>query len=204
MTVIPNIPFLPIEFGNLNYIYLKLSNSFNSIPTAYFMKDGVQIRPWKREDAGTLAAICNNKKIWLNVRDRFPHPYTVGNAIEWIAFTSNQKPVQNMAITWHGKVAGSIGVMPKDDVYRKSIEIGYFVAEEFWGKGIASEAVALLLKYIQKHFDVFRVYAEVFNYNIASMRVLEKNGFHLEGIRERAVVKNNVVMDDHVWVKFID
>ncbi|MGI8634500.1 MAG: GNAT family N-acetyltransferase [Segetibacter sp.] len=168
------------------------------------MKDGVEIRPWKPEDAGALAAICNNKKIWLNVRDRFPHPYTVGNAVEWIAFTKNQKPVQNMAILWNGKIAGSIGVMPKDDVYRKSIEIGYFVAEEFWGKGIASRAVSLLLIYIKRHFDVIRIYAEVFNYNSASMRVLEKNGFHLEGIREKAVVKNDVILDDHVWVKFID
>ena len=168
------------------------------------MKDGVEIRPWKPEDAGALAAICNNRKIWLNVRDRFPHPYTVGNAVEWIQFTKSQKPVQNMAIIWNGKIAGSIGVMPKDDVYRKSIEIGYFVAEEFWGNGIASRAVSLLLGYIKRNFDVVRIYAEVFNYNAASMRVLEKNGFHLEGIRERAVVKNNVILDDHVWVKFID
>jgi len=168
------------------------------------MKDGVEIRPWKPEDAGALASICNNKKIWLNVRDRFPHPYTVGNAVEWIQFAKSQKPVQNMAIIWNGKIAGSIGVMPKDDVYRKSIEIGYFVAEEFWGNGIASRAVSLLLAYIKRNFDVVRIYAEVFNYNTASMRVLEKNGFHLEGIRERAVVKNNVILDDHVWVKFID
>src|SRR3954468_18142263 len=106
------------------------------------MKDGVEIRPWKPEDAGALALICNNRNIWLNVRDRFPHPYTVGNAVEWVAHTLNQKPIQNMAITWHGKVAGSIGVMQKEDVYRKSIEIGYFVAEDFWGKGIATAAVA--------------------------------------------------------------
>jgi ribosomal-protein-alanine N-acetyltransferase len=168
------------------------------------MKDGVEIRPWKPEDAGVLAAICNNKKIWLNVRDRFPHPYTVSNAVEWIAFTLNQKPVQNMAIIFQGKIAGSIGVMPKDDVYRKSIEIGYFVAEDYWGHGIASAAVSLLIGYIRSHFDVIRIYAEVFGHNTASMKVLEKNGFHLEGIRKRAVVKNNVIMDDHVWVKFID
>lgn len=168
------------------------------------MKNGVQIRPWKPEDASALASICNNRKIWLNVRDRFPHPYTVANAIEWITFTIRQKPIQNMAIIYNGKVAGSIGVMPKDDVYRKSIEIGYFIAEEMWGKGIASAAVALLLNYIKKHFDVIRIYAEVFDHNIPSMKVLEKNGFHLEGVRERAVVKDNVIMDDHVWVKFVD
>jgi ribosomal-protein-alanine N-acetyltransferase len=168
------------------------------------VKDRVQIRPWKPEDAGALAAISNNKKIWLNVRDRFPHPYTVGNAVEWIALTLSQKPIQNMAITFNGKIAGSIGVVPKDDVYRKSIEIGYFIGEDYWGNGIASAAVSLLIGYIKSHFNVIRIYAEVFNHNTASMKVLEKNGFHLEGIRKKAVVKNNIVLDDHVWVKFIE
>ena len=168
------------------------------------MRDGVQIRPWKSEDAGMLATICNNKKIWLNVRDRFPYPYTVGNAIEWITFTLSQKPIQNMAITLNGKIVGSIGVTPKDDVYRKSIEVGYFVGEDYWGNGIASAAVSLIIAYIKNHFDVIRIYAEVFDHNAASMKVLEKNGFHLEGIREKSVIKNNVVMDDHIWVKFIN
>ncbi len=168
------------------------------------MNNCIDIRPWKPEDAAPLAAICNNKKIWLNVRDRFPHPYTLENSIEWIAFTLTQKPIENMAIMYKGKIAGSIGVMPKDDVYRKSIEIGYFLGEPFWGKGIATTAVGLLLEYIKAHFDVIRIYAEVFGHNTASMKVLEKNGFHLEGIRERAVIKNNVILDDYVWVKFIE
>ena len=168
------------------------------------MKHLVEIRPWKPEDASPLTAICNNKKIWLNVRDRFPHPYTVGNAVEWIAFTQNQKPQQNLAVIYNNNVAGCIGVILKDDVYRKSIEIGYFIGEQYWGKGIATEAVSQMLEYIKLHFDVIRIYAEVFDHNTPSMKVLEKNGFHLEGIRQKAVIKNNVVMDDHVWVKFID
>ena len=168
------------------------------------MNPVVQIRPWKPEDAGPLAAICNNKKIWLNVRDTFPHPYTVGNAVEWIAFTLNQKPVKNMAVVYNGNIAGSIGVMEKEDVYRKSIEIGYFLGERYWGKGIATTAVGLLVEYIKNNFDVIRIYAEVFGHNAASMKVLEKNGFHLEGVRKKAVIKNNVLMDDYVWVKFID
>jgi RimJ/RimL family protein N-acetyltransferase len=168
------------------------------------MNSSVEIRPWKPEDAAPLATICNNKKIWLNVRDRFPHPYTLSNSIEWIASALAQKPLQNMAIVYEGKIAGSIGVMPKDDVYRKSIEIGYFLGEAFWGKGIATFAVSLLLEYIRNHFDVIRIYAEVFSHNTASMKVLEKNGFHLEGIRKKAVIKDNVVLDDYVWVKFIE
>lgn len=163
----------------------------------------MQIRPWKPEDAAPLAAICNNKKIWLNVRDTFPHPYTIANAIEWIAFNGNEQPVKNMAVVYNGNIAGSIGVVLKDDVYRKSIEIGYFVGEQFWGRQIATKAVGLLLDYIKNNFNITRVYAEVFQNNAASMKVLEKNGFHLEGIREKAVIKNNVVMDDFVWVKFV-
>ena len=167
------------------------------------MNNKVQIRPWKPEDANSLAAICNNKKIWLNVRDAFPHPYTVGNAVEWISFTHTQWPIRNMAVTYNDDVAGSIGVVSKEDVYRKNIEIGYFLGEIFWGKGIATTAVGLLLEYIKSNFDVIRIYAEVFGHNVASMKVLEKNGFHLEGIRKKAVIKNNVIMDDYVWVKFI-
>ena len=109
-----------------------------------------------------------------------------------------------MAITLNGKITGSVGVTPKEDVYRKSIEVGYFVAEEYWGNGIATAAVSLIIDYIKSHFDIVRIYAEVFGHNTASMKVLEKNGFHLEGIREKAVVKNNLIMDDYVWVKFND
>ena len=167
------------------------------------MNTAVEIRPWKPEDAGALASICNNKNIWLNVRDTFPYPYTVKNAVEWIGFSMNQHPTKNMAVVHNGNIAGSIGVMPKEDVYRKSIEIGYFLGEQYWGQGIATTAVGLLLKYIESQFDIIRIYAEVFGHNRASMRVLEKNGFHLEGIREKAVIKNNEILDDYVWVKFI-
>ncbi len=167
------------------------------------MNNLVAIRNWKPEDAAPLAALCNNKNIWINVRDQFPHPYTVANAIEWISYTMQQKPFQNFAITYNQQVAGSVGITIKSDVYRKSMEIGYFVGEPFWGRGIATESVAQLLEYIRQNFDVVRIYAEVFSHNTASMKVLEKNGFHLEGIREKAVVKNNVLLNDHIWVKFL-
>jgi ribosomal-protein-alanine N-acetyltransferase len=163
----------------------------------------VQIRPWQKEDARALASVANNRNIWLNVRDRFPYPYTLNDAEQWIQFTSGQKPVQNFAIIYKSEVAGSIGVLLKDDIYRKSIEIGYFLGEQYWGKGIDTRAVELLLKYIGEQFDVVRVYAEVFEHNKASMRVLEKSGFYLESIRKMAVVKNDVLMNDYVWVKLV-
>ncbi len=159
------------------------------------------LRPWLVTDAAQIASIANNRKIWLNVRDRFPHPYTVKNSLEWIDFCRNQQPVQNMAIVYKGAVAGSIGIVPKEDVYRKNMEIGYFIGEAYWGLGIATRAVSLLLTHIETNFDVVRVYAEVFAHNTASMKVLEKNGFYQEAIRKKSVFKNNQLMDDHVWVK---
>ena len=164
----------------------------------------VHLRQFKPEDAGALAAICNSRKIWLNVRDRFPHPYTVADAVEWIAYNKKKQPVETFVITHHRQVAGSIGVIPKDDIYRKSIEIGYFVGEDFQGKGIATQAVALLLEYIHKEFDVVRIWAEVFEHNTPSMKVLKKNGFHLESVRKKAVIKNGVIMDDYIWVKLVE
>jgi RimJ/RimL family protein N-acetyltransferase len=163
----------------------------------------IVLRPWKKEDAQQLASIANNRNVWVNVRDRFPHPYTVMDAIQWIQMQSNEKPVQNFCIEFNGKVAGSIGVLPKDDVYRKTIEIGYFVGEPFWSKSIATKAVQLMIEYIELQFDVVRIFAEVFEHNKASMSILRKNGFYLESIRKKAVIKDGVIMDDYVWVKLI-
>ena len=166
------------------------------------MTEEIVLRPWRNEDAAALTAIANNKKIWLNVRDRFPHPYKLPDALDWIRHALEQKPTENMAIIYNGKLAGSVGVIVQEDVYRKSIEIGYFIGEPFWGMGVATKAVSIWLDYVKNHFDVVRIFATVFENNEASKKVLQKNGFHLESKRQKSVVKNNVVMDDEVWVKF--
>jgi RimJ/RimL family protein N-acetyltransferase len=93
--------------------------------------------------------------------------------------------------------------MLKEDISRRSVEIGYLVGEMFWGKGIATEAVKRLLQFIEQKLDMVRVFAHVFEHNTASMKVLRKNGFYLESIQRKAVVKNNQVMDDYVWVKLL-
>jgi [ribosomal protein S5]-alanine N-acetyltransferase len=163
----------------------------------------VTLRPWRKDDAQQLASIANNRKVWLNVRDRFPHPYTVMDAMQWIQIQIEEKPFLNFCIEYQGKVAGSIGVMPKEDVYRKTIELGYFIGEPFWGKGIGAKAVGLIIEYIEKEFDVVRIFAEVFEHNKASMKILMKNGFHLEGIRKQSVIKDGVIMNDYVWVRLL-
>lgn len=163
----------------------------------------IVLRPWQKEDAQALAAIANNGKVWDNVRDFFPTPYTVLDAEQWLDSIRKTRPFLNFAILYQGRIAGNIGIVPKEDVYRMSVEIGYFIGEEFWGKGIATEATRLLVEYIEQEFNVVRIYAEVFETNKASMRVLQKNGFYLEGIRRKAVIKNGEIMDDYVWVKLI-
>jgi [ribosomal protein S5]-alanine N-acetyltransferase len=165
--------------------------------------NNISLRQWQTEDAPALVTIANNKKIWDNLRDQLPHPYTVDDANDWIAHCKKQKPAVNFAIIYKGEIAGSIGCVQKTDVYRKGMEIGYFVGETFWGKGIATEAVRILLEYITKHFEVVRIYAEVFAHNKASMKVLQKNGFYLESIRRKAAYKNKKIIDDYVWVKLL-
>ena len=164
----------------------------------------VVLREWKKSDSTALAKIANNKKIWDNVRDRLPYPYTEQDAKEWLALVKKQKIVTTFCVEADGELAGSIGFTLKEDVYRKSAEIGYFIGENFWGQGIATEAIGQLVGYIEKNFDLVRIYAEVFEYNKASMKVLEKNGFYLESIRKKAAIKNNIVINDFVWVKIIE
>lgn len=163
----------------------------------------ITLRPWVRENAQALARLANNRTIYNNVRDLFPSPYTVLNALLWIDNQKEESLHTNFAIVCNGQITGSISYIRKEDIYRKSIEIGYFVGEPFWNNGIATEAVKLLLDYIIVHFDVVRIYAEVFEQNKASMRVLQKNSFYLEGIRRKALVKNSIVLDDYIWVKLL-
>jgi RimJ/RimL family protein N-acetyltransferase len=164
----------------------------------------MELRPWRKQDAQALAVIANNRNIWNNVRDRLPNPYTVLDALEWIGHTSQQQPPQNFAILVDGLVVGNIGAVLQDDVYRKTVEIGYFVGEPHWGKGIATKAVALFVAYVEQQFSPLRIYAGVFAHNKASMEVLRKNGFHLESIKRKAAIKNGQVQDEYVWVKLIE
>lgn len=163
----------------------------------------IQIRPWQHKDAEPLVALATNKKIWDNVRDYFPHPYTIKDAKDWLALNVGITPVLNFVIEVDGNFAGSVGMVPKTEVYRCNMEIGYWLGEPYWGKGIASTAIALMCDIVwQNYSHINRIYAEVFEGNKASMRVLEKNGFELECIRKKAVIKNDLLIDDYVWIKF--
>lgn len=159
------------------------------------------IRQWKNEDLQKLVSQANNINVWNNLRNYFPHPYTEEHGKAWLEKVVDALPAINMAIEADGKLVGGIGLILNGDVYIKSAEIGYWLGEQYWGKGLATEAVRQMTEYAFYYFDLVRLYAEVFETNKASMRVLEKNGYYLEGVRRKAVFKNNVLMDDYIWVK---
>lgn len=161
----------------------------------------VLIRPWTDKDVDNLVKYADNINIWNNLRNYFPHPYTTDHAKSWISSSAAATPIINFAIDFEGEAIGGIGLIFNTDVYVLSAEIGYWIGEPFWGKGIATEAIRQMTEYSFYYFDIVRIYAEVFENNKASMRALEKNGFYLEGVRRKSVFKNNLLMDDYIWVK---
>jgi RimJ/RimL family protein N-acetyltransferase len=156
---------------------------------------GGRIRSWRPGDEPSLARHANNRKIWLNVRDRFPHPYTLAAAEEWVAKASAAKPQTQFAIEVSGEAAGGIGLFLQQDVERYSAEIGYWLGEAYWGRGIATAAVQRFTDYAFEAFGLCRIYASVYVSNEGSIRVLEKTGYQLEGRLRQAAVKDGQVVD---------
>ncbi len=148
------------------------------------------LRPWRAGDEASLVRHANNRNVSGNMRDRFPYPYTPADADEWIGKASAETPTLNFAIVIEKDAAGGIGLVPGADVFRRSAEIGYWLGEPFWGRGIVTEAVRVVTDYAFATLDVGRVEAWVFGWNPASMRVLEKAGYALEGRARRAVTKD--------------
>jgi RimJ/RimL family protein N-acetyltransferase len=161
----------------------------------------VIIRPWTPEDLPNLVSLANNIHIWNNLRNYFPHPYTEADGQAWLDKVIGAEPMYNFAIDLNGQAIGGIGIIGNSDVYALSAELGYWIGEPYWNQGIATEAIRQMTEYVFYYFNIIRIYAEVFENNKASMRALEKNGYYLEGVRRKAVFKNDVLMDDYIWVK---
>lgn len=157
----------------------------------------IALRRFKQEDASFMANLANNAKIASNLRDGFPHPFTLVNALSFIEKANAQQPQMIFAIEWDGKYVGNLGIHPKDDIYSQTAEIGYFIGEPFWGNGIASKAIGIAIEKAFNEFNLIRLEAGVFEHNIPSMRVLEKNGFFKEGIAQKVAVKNGKILDEH-------
>lgn len=157
------------------------------------------MRPWREGDEESLAQQASNRRIWNNVRDFFPYPYTIRDAASWVRSNKAYTQPNNFAIEVEGRAVGNIGFTVKDDIYRYNAEIGYWIGEDYWGRGITSEILPLMVGYIFKNFQVNRLFACVLEGNIPSMRVLEKAGFRGEGIHRKAAVKNNQYLDEYLY-----
>lgn len=164
-------------------------------------KDSIKLRPFALSDIERLAQLANNKNVWDNLRDYIPHPYSEKDAEEYIIFCNNQNPMTNFAIEYKDELVGSIGLILQKDVYRKSAEIGYWIGEPFWGKGIVTKAVELMVEYGFQNLDIIRIFTGVFDFNIGSQKVLEKNGFEKEAIFKNAIFKNGKICNEVKYAK---
>lgn len=157
------------------------------------------LRPWKESDLDSLVKFANNAKIFNNMTDKFPHPYTVEKGKAFIAFATKNTPPDILAIDIGGQAVGGIGIHPQEDIHRKNAELGYWLAEPFWGKGIVTKAVIQMVDYGFRNFDINRIFARPFGTNKASQKVLEKAGFKLEARLEKTLLKNNAYVDELIY-----
>lgn len=156
-----------------------------------------ELKKLEEKYAESIVKYANNKKIADNLRNAFPHPYTHEEAIKFIETCKNNDEKKDIvrAIVLNGEMIGTVGVFIKDDVYSLSAEIGYWLAEPFWGRGIMTKCVKELCGYVFKNYEIIRIFTEIFAFNTGSKRVLEKAGFQFEGVKRKAIFKNGIVHD---------
>ncbi|HLN54163.1 MAG TPA: GNAT family protein [Lentimicrobium sp.] len=154
----------------------------------------IVLRYLTTDDIPVMARLANNKKIAMNLRDAFPYPYSLEDAWRFFNMVEKMNPQTFFAIEYKGEYAGNISLMKGSDIYRNSAEIGYFIGEPFWNKGIMTKAVNLITEFGFNELGVVRIFTGVFSYNLASQRVLEKCGY----IKE-AVFKDSITKDGQIW-----
>jgi len=155
-----------------------------------------ELRKWRLSDVPGVARYANNEKIAQNLRDVFPHPYTEVHAKSYLeSCIAGEGSIFCRAIAVNGEAVGSIGVFPCSDVYKKSAELGYWLAEDYWSRGIMTEAVKQICQEAFAVFDIVRIFAEPFSHNIGSCKVLEKAGFTYEGTMKSGVYKSGQIYD---------
>lgn len=159
----------------------------------------INIRKWQQGDLENLVMYANNKHISDNLADAFPYPYTAEFGKQFIERVSSEVPTKIFAVTMDDMAIGSIGIFPDTDIHRKNAVIAYWIAEPYWGQGIATKAIALIMDYGIKNFEITRVYAKPYSSNPASHRVLEKSGFILEATLKDGVFKNGTYLDELIY-----
>lgn len=164
-------------------------------------QDKIILRPLHDNDKVSIARLLNNKRIWDNLRDFVPFPYTPEDASRFIEIKKSESPPATFAIESEDSFCGIIALAGQTDVYKKTAEIGYWIGEPYWNKGIATVAVNLITAYGFEELGFVRIHTGIFEYNIASMRVLEKNGYKKEAVFEKAVFKNGKIWAEHRYAR---
>jgi len=159
------------------------------------------IRDWRTRDSSSIVKYANNKNIWANLRDGFPHPYQFSDAENFLSNVARQNPRTIFAIANNKEAIGSIGLRLGEDVHRFTAEMGYWLAEPLWNKGIMSKIVIRFAEFAFEKFALNRIFAEPYTENTASVRVLEKAGFVLEGTLKASAFKNGKVLDQVLYSK---
>jgi len=159
------------------------------------------LRPFRESDLASLVKYANNYNIAKFLTNQFPHPYTDEDGRKFISRVANNDPVNVFAIEVNDEAAGAIGIFLQSDIHEKNAEMGYWLAEPFWGNGIITRAIVETAEYGFKTFDITRIFARPFSINPASQRVLEKAGFTCEARLSNAIFKNGSYMDELIYVK---
>lgn len=157
------------------------------------------IRSWRWGDERTLPQHANNKAIARHLRDRFPYPYTKTDAQQWIKLVVGARPETSFAISVEDEAVGGIGLVLHDDIERCSAEVGYWLSQTYWGRGIVTIALKAFTQYAFRAFDLTRLYAVPFLDNQVSIHVLEKAGYQREGIMRRSAIKDGRVLDQALY-----
>lgn len=159
------------------------------------------VRNYRPDDAPSLAKHGNNRRIWENLRDRFPHPYTETQASEYIAQLMQHADATSFAIDVGDVAVGGISLHVGSDIERIGAELGYWLGEEFWGRGIATAAIGLVTNFAFSKRSLIRVFAIPFTTNTASCRALEKAGFEREGLMRKSAIKDGRIRDQFLYAK---
>ena len=161
----------------------------------------IKLRKWNEADLDSLVKYANNSNIAKWLTNGFPHPYTYENGKAYLSMVANDNPTKVFAIDVNGEAVGSIGIFPQTDIHEKNAEMGYWLAEAFWGQGIITKAIQEIVEYGFQTFDIVRIFARPFSTNLKSQRVLEKAGFTLEARLKKALFKNGEFMDELIYSK---
>ena len=175
--------------------------TLNLAPVMLLDLGDLRVRPWRKDDLDALLRYANNPKIASNLRDQFPHPYTRRDANDYLNFMRTMDIPTSFAVEYGGEAVGGIGFKLGTDIARLTAEMGYWLGEQYWGRGLMTRAVQAASEWALDEYKLTRIFAMVFSHNVGSVRVLEKADFEREGTMRRSAIKNGVVLDQVLYAK---